>query len=252
MICPKCQFEQADGSLECSRCGVIFDKYLAWAERYKDHKDGASLADDELDDADEEKGFVFLRNLLFSVETEVNPFYFGGRVIVYLLLLVWGWKFILTPMGTNYVGHSFMHNINLPFHEAGHVIFSFFGRFISVLGGTLGQLLMPVICMFALLFGRRDTFGASVALWWLAESFMDVAPYVNDARARKLILLGGVTGREAPGYHDWEYLLRTLDWLTYDHLIANLSYGFGISLMIAAFLWGGCTLYLQFKNLEKF
>jgi hypothetical protein len=27
MICPKCGFEQADGGLECLRCGVVFSRY---------------------------------------------------------------------------------------------------------------------------------------------------------------------------------------------------------------------------------
>jgi hypothetical protein len=69
-----------------------------------------------------------------------------------------------------------LHLVNLPFHEAGHVIFSPFGRFMQVLGGTLGQLLMPTICMAVLLLRTREAFGAAVALWWLGENFMDVAP----------------------------------------------------------------------------
>ena len=39
---------------------------------------------------------------------------------------------------------SFMHGINLVFHEAGHVVFMSFGHFLHVAGGTLGQWLMPV------------------------------------------------------------------------------------------------------------
>jgi hypothetical protein len=97
----------------------------------------------------------------------------------------------------------FMHLVNLPFHEAGHIIFMPFGRFMMFLGGTLAQLLMPIICMSALLMTSRNTFGASASLWWLGQNFMDIAPYINDSRALKLILIGGVTGREVEG-HDWE------------------------------------------------
>ena len=78
----------------------------------------------------------------------------------------------------------------------------------------------------------RDPFGASVALWWTAENFMDMAPYINDARALELILLGGVTGQETDG-HDWENILSTLGWLRYDHRLAHLSYNVGIALMLA-------------------
>ena len=65
--------------------------------------------------------------------------------------------------------------------------------------GTLGQLLMPLTVMVALIWKNQDNFGASIGLWWLAQSVMDVAPYVNDARAGRLMLLGGVTGQQWPG-----------------------------------------------------
>ena len=86
-----------------------------------------------------------LRGLLFPVESGTNPVYLAGRALLLLFLAGWGWKFITASVLGNYVGQSFMHNINLPFHEAGHILFSPFGRFMQVLGGTLGQILMP--CM---------------------------------------------------------------------------------------------------------
>src|SRR3989442_15577761 len=93
-------------------------------------------------------------------------------------------------METNYVGGHFMHLINLPFHEAGHLIFSPFGRFMTVLGGSLGQLLMPLICLGAFLFYNNDAFGATVALFYFAERLMDLVPYINDVRYLQLILYG--------------------------------------------------------------
>jgi len=166
------------------------------------------------------------------------------------LLIFWGVKFIATPMETNYVGGHFMHLINLPFHEAGHLIFSPFGRFMMVLGGSLGQLLMPLICLGAFLFYNNDAFGATVALWWFAESLMDLSPYINDARDLQLILLGGVTGQEVEG-HDWEYLLANLGWSQYDHTLAHAAYSIGIYFMALAFLWGALLLYRQYQNLDR-
>ena len=84
-----------------------------------------------------------LRGLLFPVESGTNPVYLASRALLLLFLAGWGWKFITASVLGNYVGQSFMHNINLPFHEAGHILFSPFGRFMQVLGGTLGQILMP-------------------------------------------------------------------------------------------------------------
>jgi hypothetical protein len=195
--------------------------------------------------------FDWLQDLLFYVEPEVNIFYFGGRVILYLVLLIYGFKFIFTSMEKSYTVMPFMHLVNLPFHEAGHIIFMLFGRFMMFLGGTLAQLIMPFICMSALLITSRNTFGASASLWWVGQSFMDIAPYINDSRALKLILIGGVTGREVDG-HDWENILGTLGWQQYDHGIANFSYAIGIILMIISFIWGGYILYWQFKKVDVF
>ncbi|HEY7533394.1 MAG TPA: hypothetical protein VH681_11530, partial [Nitrospiraceae bacterium] len=144
-------------------------------------------------------------------------------------------------------GESFLHLINLPFHEAGHLLFMPFGRFMMFLGGSLGQILMPIVCLATFLIKTRDSFGASVALWWTAENFMDVAPYINDARTLDLLLLGGVTGKETDG-HDWENILGMLGWLPYDHRLAHLSYNLGTLLMLAAVLWGGVLLFRHYRR----
>jgi hypothetical protein len=187
--------------------------------------------------------------LLFRVDEEVNVFYFAGRVLVLVVLLFYLVRYLFTSLDMAYKVMPFMHLINLPFHEAGHIIFSPFGRFIMFLGGTLGQLLIPLICTVALLLSSGQNFGAAVCLWWFGQNFLDVAPYINDARALNLILLGGVTGKETDG-HDWENILRTLGWLKYDHLLAKLAYAAGAVLMILALAWGGYLLYRQFKNLD--
>lgn len=153
--------------------------------------------------------------------------------------------------GSPPIGESFMHWINLVFHEAGHVIFMPFGRFMAILGGTLGQWMIPSVVLCAFVLQTRDTFGATIALWWLGQSFMDVAPYINDARAGQLVLLGGVTGRDRPGYHDWENILGDLGWMQYDHAIAGIVDTMGEGLMIISFLWGAYVLRLQYKNLDR-
>jgi len=249
MICPKCRFDQTDGNVECARCGVIFAKFHAAMER-KPATGGSDPATGAAEATPVASRLEWVKELVLCVEPEVNPFYFGGRALVFAGLAIWSWKFIFTPMETNYVGESFMHNINLPFHEAGHLIFAPFGRFLQVLGGTLGQLLMPLICAGAFLLKNRDPFGASVGLWWTAESFMDIAPYINDARVLDLVLLGGVTGKDVEDYHDWENILGTLGWLQYDHVLARASYTLGILLMLLALIWGGSQLYRQWQRLS--
>ena len=189
------------------------------------------------------------RQWLFPVETSINPAYFAGRILLFVVLVLWSLKFITTPLETNYTGESVLHLINLPFHEAGHLLFMPFGRFMTILGGSLGQILMPLICLGTFVLKTRDSFGGSVALWWTAENFMDVAPYINDARAMDLMLLGGFTGKEVDA-HDWNNLLGLLGWLQHDHVLAQLSYGLGITLMLLALGWGALVLRQQYRRLD--
>jgi hypothetical protein len=117
-----------------------------------------------------------------------------------------------------------------------------------VMGGSLMQLLIPLLCALTFLIKTRDPFAASVGLWWLGENFIDLAPYINDSRELKLILVGGVTGQDVEDYHDWEYILRNLGWLQYDHLLATMAHIMGSLLMISACIWGGFLLIKQYKT----
>ena len=240
--CPKCHATQPNGADECHRCGIIFAKYRPLPMSEDGAPSGRTL-----------EGSSWLRlakQWLIETDATTDSMTLTGRAVVYLLLVWWGCKFIVTPLETNYTGESFLHLINLPFHEAGHLIFMPFGRFMMFLGGSLGQILMPIICLGTFLVKTRDPFGASVCLWWTAENFMDVAPYINDARDLDLMLLGGVTGKETDG-HDWENILGMLGWLPYDHRIAHLSYNIGILLMMASFIWGSLLLLRHYRRLSS-
>jgi hypothetical protein len=104
--------------------------------------------------------------------------------------------------------------------------------------------------------GRAALYALLFAWGWrfilssVAENFMDIGPYVADARSGELLLLGGVTGRDVPGYHDWENVLGSLDLLQYDRTLGALFYGFGRLLMLAAFAWGGWLLARQHRELH--
>jgi hypothetical protein len=50
---------------------------------------------------------------------------------------------------------SFWHLVNLPFHEAGHIIFRPFGRLMTSLGGSMMQVLVPLVCMAVFLVKTR-------------------------------------------------------------------------------------------------
>lgn len=246
MKCPKCDFEQPDQQTECLRCGVIFDKYRQRQKNMPQTEPAAAIhAEPALGPRE------FIKELFFYVKPETNPLIFGGRVLFFLFIFIWGLRFIFTPMESDYVFGSFWHLVNLPFHEAGHIVFRPFGRLMTSLGGSIAQVLMPLICLAVFLVKTRDTFAASFTLWWTGENFMDLAPYINDARSLTLPLLGGNTGRTSPyGFHDWEFILQETKLLNYDQVLAKFAYILGTILMICAFVWGGYILYKQYKKLN--
>jgi hypothetical protein len=237
----------------CKRCGATVDVGPSAARSAREPFSPSGHAKAKWQ---ESEWWALAKELVLYVPSPVNPIAFYGRASLYVLFLIWGWQFIGMPYDTLVDGYppisgSFMHLVNLVFHEAGHVIFMPLGRFMHVLGGTLGQWLIPLIVMCAFLLKTRDTFAASIGLWWLGQSFLDIAPYIYDARAGQLMLLGGVTGRDVPGYHDWETILRDLGWLEYDHAIAGLVHATGAAMMLLSFLWGAYVLLLQYRNLDR-
>ena len=240
--CPKCQAQRLDEAEECIRCGIIFAKYRPIIS--KSAASSSSLSPTH------SQWLATAKQWLIESDTTTESMTFYGRAAVFVAMIWWGWAFITTPLETNYTGESFLHLINLPFHEAGHVIFIPFGRFMTILGGTLGQILMPLICLGAFLVKTRDPFGASVALWWTAESMMDIAPYINDARALDLMLIGGVTGKETDG-HDWNNILTMIGLLEWDHQLAQLTYNIGIVLMLGSIVWGGIIILSHYRRLSR-
>ena len=187
--------------------------------------------------------------LLLGVESASSRPAVIGRAFFLLLLAVWTVSLVRLGVSER-VNESFMHLPNLVFHEAGHILFTPFGRFMTVLGGSLTQLLVPLACAAALLWQTRDAFGAAVAAWWAGESLIDVAPYINDARSMQLVLLGGRTGSEVEG-HDWEYLLNALGVSHRDHTIAAIVHAIGVLVMTAALLWAACVVLTQHRALRE-
>ncbi|MGD9368118.1 MAG: zinc ribbon domain-containing protein [Desulfobacteraceae bacterium] len=248
MICPKCHHEQRPDNVECVKCGVIFAKYAA-AQQARMNAGHRGSADPS---PPEEQNRTAMADVFFYINPDSHMFFLIGRCIVFVVLIFWGIRFVFSPLEDNYAGQSFMHLVNLPFHEAGHIFFRILGSFMTSLGGTIGQFLMPLVCFAVFLFKTRDTFGASAALWWFGQNFFDIAPYINDARSLSLPLLGGNTGLSSPyGFHDWEYLLTESGLLRYDHFIAKLCVFAGTVTFILSFAWGGILLYKQYRNLKR-
>lgn len=157
-------------------------------------------------------------------------------------LAAWTWRFGRSPLGQG-VMESFLHLPDLVFHEAGHVLFSPFGRFMTVLGGSLMQLLVPVILAGAFI-RQHQPFSACVCAWWAGQNLVDLSPYVADARALQLVLLGGRTGAEVEG-HDWEFILTALGATHLDRTIGLSVHYAGVLVMVAAIATAAWLLYDQ-------
>ncbi|MDQ2937616.1 MAG: hypothetical protein M3R67_08915 [Acidobacteriota bacterium] len=97
--------------------------------------------------------------------------------------------------------------VNLVIHEAGHLIFSPFGEFMMIAGGSLFQVIMPALFVGYFLY-QRQLYSAALVLFWVGESVLNVSVYAGDAVALQLPLLGG-----EGSMHDWNYLLSSLNLL---------------------------------------
>lgn len=148
-----------------------------------------------------------------------------GRLILTLVLAAYGLYYLLAP------GHYGLFDyVDLAIHETGHVVFRPFGEFIGALGGTLLQLLLPLAFVWYF-WRRRERHAATVAGWWVAQNFWNIAVYVQDAQAEELPLVGG-------GEHDWAYLLGELGLLEHDRFIGQLVRFAGVLIFAYATLRG--------------
>ncbi len=123
-----------------------------------------------------------------------------------------------------------LDHFNLLIHEGGHGIFSLFGGFIYTLGGTLMQIILPLLFVYYFV-SHRKRFGTQISLVWLGQNLMNISVYVADAQERTLPLLGG-----NKVYHDWHFLLGRVGLLEYDNHIAIGFYLIGIIFFILAIL----------------
>jgi hypothetical protein len=118
-------------------------------------------------------------------------------------------------------------------HEFGHLLFAFFGEFMSIAGGSLNQLLIPVGTGF-LFYHYRDFFGIAGAGAWLASSLLDLARYIGDARSFDL---DPVSFGEN-GQHDWAWLLGHFGAAQYDTRLAEITRAVAALVLLGSLLFG--------------
>ena len=112
-----------------------------------------------------------------------------------------------------------LDHANLAFHEAGHLFFRVLGDTASLYGGTLGQLVFPVVTAIVM-WRRREPLGFALTGIWFFENFLNIAVYMADARTQALPLVGG-------GEHDWLNILSRWNALSSDTYLARIVRGLG-------------------------
>ena len=225
----------------CPACGVILAKAAAAAGTVRPAGDAAeaTLSGDG----------TTLRERLLQVPESVDPVHWWARVLLLALFAFWGLRLIRLDHRHGEIGGSFIHGPLLLFHEAGHVLFSPLGEWMTVAGGTLMQLLVPIVLMLALLLKNRDPFGAAIGLWLLGVSLLDVAPYMYDALQPQLMLLSGSTGED--GGHDWIHLLSSLGLLPRAQALGTATHLLGALVLLLSLGWAAWVLKLQRDRVDR-
>jgi hypothetical protein len=182
---------------------------------------------------------TFIDRWLLCCNRQIPAVELFGRAVLWAVLVVWGLMMITGPIEQGW--HTFLHNIDLPIHETGHLVFLVFGRYMHFLGGSIFQILLPAIFAVAFVIYKRDAFAAAVMFWWTGQNFLDVASYINDARAMSAHLVGG-------NIHDWNWLLGHMGLLHQDRQIAAVVFGIGAIIMILSVIWSGWILWLQTES----
>jgi hypothetical protein len=129
-------------------------------------------------------------------------------------------------------GFLFLDYVNLIIHEGGHSFFTWFGYTIMILGGTLAELLVPLLCA-TYFFWQREATGFAFSSFWFFENFPYIGTYMADARSASLPLVGSEESDWTILFSQWGLLaqdqkiggtMRTLGWLGMLATIAWLAY----------------------------
>lgn len=241
--CPKCGHAPlpADQSAPaaCAACGVILAKIRAAPVSAR--IDPRAVADVE----DVPLAGAGVSDLFLHVPDAVDRVYWWLRLAALASTAIWTlWIFKGVDIAAGESGSFFLWAVLTPFHEAGHVLLLWAPQFLTILGGTLGQHLMPGLLAGVLLIRRRDPFGAALFTWLLGYSFIMMAVYMFDAFDPRITLLDGRTGADSDG-HDWQNLFGDLGLLPRARRIGIFCGRLGQAIMIACLAWAAALVWLQ-------
>jgi len=134
----------------------------------------------------------------------------------------------------NKSGFLLIDHVNLVVHEGGHLLFGWLGRTLGLWGGTLLELLVPLVLACYFVFQRHPT-GTAFSSFFFFENFLYISVYMADARSQGLPLV--TVGDASQGGHDWFNIFSSLGLLRYDTKIAGVVRLLGWLGMIGTVVW---------------
>ena len=145
---------------------------------------------------------------------------------------------------------SFLDLLDLPIHETGHLIFRLFGEFMGIAGGSLFQVILPLVFV-GYFVKRGQYYSAAVIMFWVGQSILNVWVYAADAVVMRLVLTSGFTGSEG-SFHDWAYLLTKTGLLASANIVAGIIRCAGTMVIIGSGVFSiYYSLYPTSKTVEE-
>lgn len=139
-----------------------------------------------------------------------------------------------------------MDIVDLPIHETGHILFRPFGQFIMVAGGSLFQIIVPLVFVGYFRWNEKP-YSAAFVLFWVGQSILNVWVYAADAVVMQIVLISGYTGSEG-SFHDWNYLLTETGLLGYTAKLAKAIRIVGTITILAA---SALSIYYSFETKKE-
>jgi len=157
---------------------------------------------------------------------------FGYTILVYLFYLAV--SNLYTPSKTFHLPVLLWltHLFILYIHEAGHFFFRIFGQTMYVMGGSLFQVIVPIVWFFVA--KREGSPLSNVALFFTGISTMDVSIYMKDAEMRMLPLIGGLS----KAHHDWGTLFVHWHAIDFAYPMGEFIFWVGCILSVAGLVFG--------------
>lgn len=128
-------------------------------------------------------------------------------------------------------GGAMQYVVSIPMHELGHFLFMPLGEMMTVLGGSLLEVLLPSI-LFVWFFKRECSGLASFALYLAGYGLIHVAAYMGTARNHDGMVFLSLD--QNPETHDWFRLFGWWGLLEHDTTVSAITTCIGVVVVLLA------------------